>query len=263
MKTIQNKIIAIYGPTTSSKLSLALSLSKYIWGKYNIEPEVINVDSRKIYKEFIISQSLPSKELHAKVKTHLFGCESAKKKLSLFEFQKIAKKKIAEVQFRECLPIIVGGSILHLAAILKNWKDGEKQKNEGLPPTLVFSLAVNKTTLKKLISKNIEQMFKNGLYKEFKYLYKKSLVGLISGDLLNETLGYRQFLEMARVSKKLPIELTPKDLIKVKKWIIKDIAKYAYHQTLDHKKFLSGAIIVKNFQEAKNKICDFLLKDCP
>ena len=104
---------------------------------------------------------------------------------------------------------------------------------------------------------NILEMFQRGLYAEFKMLYKDSQKGEISEELLEETLGYRQFLEMAKVSKKSPIELNTKDLMKVKKWIIKDILKYAYRQSLDYKKF-PNIQLVRNFKQAKKIVDSFL-----
>jgi len=255
-----DKIIAIYGPTTSDKLGLALNLSKYIFGKYQIDSEVINVDSRKIYKEFKISQSLPTQEFLKKIKIDLFGTVSAKEELDIFDFQKMAKEKIAIAQQRGNLPILVGGSALHLLSILQSWEKGEKKQKRELPHNVfVFGVVINKLRLKEAVTKNVSQMFKNGLYKEFKELYKMSKGKEISLDLLEKTLGYRQFLEMAKVSKKSPLDLNATDLSKIEKWMIKDILGYAYHQTLDYKRF-SGIHLVKDFKEAK-KIIDLCFEN--
>lgn len=253
-----NKIIAIYGPTTSNKLGLALNLSKYIWGKHHIEPEVVNTDSRKVYRGFVISQGLPTEAFREKVKTHLFGTTSPRKKLDLFDFQKLVSDRVFDIQQRGNLPILVGGSSLHLLAVLQNWKKNEKPAKRNLPPNvLVFGMTTDKPTLKRAVDKNVSNMIKSGLYEEFKELYQKSQKGKVAKDLLEETLGYRQFLEMARVAKKSPLELDPKDLAKVKKWVIKDILDYAYHQTLDCKNF-SGIYLVRDFSQAR-KIADSFL----
>src|SRR3989338_142504 len=255
-----NKIIAIYGPTTSNKLGLALNLSKYIWGKYQIDPEIINADSRKIYKGFIVSQSLPSESFLQEIETHLFGIISPKEKLDLFGFQKLVKNKIIEIQQRGGLPILVGGSTLHLLSILQNWKKGEKRAKKKLSSNiLVFGIIINKQALKKTVSKNVFQMFEKGLYEEFKKLYVVSRNNKVSKDLLKETLGYRKFLEMAQVSKKSPLKLQPKDLTRTKKWVNKDILKYAYRQTLDYKRF-QDIHLIRNFNQARKIVDVFLNK---
>lgn len=102
-------------------------------------------------------------------------------------------------------------------------------------------------------------MFCNGLYNEFVALYKKSQKKEVSKKLLEETLSYRQFLEMANISKKSPLKLNKKDLTKVKKWIIKDILKYAYHQSLDYKKF-SNIQLARDFNQAR-KIIDLFFSE--
>jgi tRNA A37 N6-isopentenylltransferase MiaA len=254
-----NKIAAIYGPTTSNKLGLALNLAKYVWGKYQLEPEVVNVDSRKIYQGFIVSQSLPTDIFLQKVKTHLFGTVSPKNKLDLYEFQKLVLEKIAEIQARGNLPILIGSSTIHLLAILQEWEKDKKRIFKKLPDNiLVLGLTVNKPSLKKAVKDNVVRMFRNGLYEEFKNLYQQSQKGEVSLKLLEETLGYRQFIEMAKVSEKSPENLNKKDLIKIKAWLIKDIINYAYHQTLGYKKF-SGIKFVKDFKEARRIIDLFIL----
>ena len=100
-------------------------------------------------------------------------------------------------------------------------------------------------------------MFNNDLYGEFKTLYQASLKKKVSLDLLKQTLGYRQFLEMAQVSNQSPLKLEGAELSKVKQWIIKDILKYAYSQTLAYKKF-PGTRLVKNFNQARVYIDSFL-----
>lgn len=232
------KIIVIYGPTTSNKLGLTLKLSKHIWGKYHIEPEIVNTDARKVYSGFIISQSLPNKALETRVKLHLFGEVSPRKMISLSQFQKLIESKIFEIQKRGNLPILVGGSSLHLLAVLQGWIKGGKSKSSfNSRDVLIIGTTVSKLILKKMVANNVTQMLRSGLYQEFKKLYLGSMKGRVAIRLLRETLGYKQFLEMARVSHKSPLDLNRTDLIKTEKWIIKDILKYGYHQNLDYKRF--------------------------
>lgn len=252
------KIVVVYGPTTSNKLGLALNLSKYVWGKYRIETEVINTDSRKIYRGFIVSQSLPDKSFSEKVKLHLFAEVLPEKRLEVFEFQKLVRSRIADIQQRGNLPILVGGSSLHLRSIILDWKEGEENQQKNCPENvLIFGIIINKPALKKAVILNVSRMFTNGLYEEFKKLYVMSEQGRVSIVLLKETLGYRQFLEMAEVSQKSPLNLKDSDLSKIKKWLVKDILDFAYHQTLDYKKF-PGIHLVTDFSEARKIIDSFI-----
>jgi len=200
---------------------------------------------------------LPTESFLKKVKAHLFGTIPAKNKLDLFEFQKLVQDKIADVQKRNSLPILVGGSTLHLLCVLQDWKDGENRRRKEIPSNiLVLGVDISKKEIKKAVEKNISEMFSNGLYNEFKMLFQKSQKGEISKELLQETLSYRQFLEMAKVSKKSPTELSKQDLVKVKKWVIKDILGYARHQSLDYKKF-PNIHLIRDFKQARGIIDSF------
>lgn len=245
------KVIAIYGPTTSGKLSLALHLSKYIWGKFHLEPEIVNTDSRKIYQGFIISQSLPLPSLSSKNKLHLFGEVPPKEKLNVDQVRDLILQRVEQVVRRNSVPILVGGSPLHLLAVLDNLA------NQSNAKTLLIIQNASKNAIRRAIAKNVSQMFQKGLYNEFRDLYQRSLSGQVSLELLNETLGYRQFIEMGKVSRKSPSNLDKTDLDRVKAWIVKDIFDYARHQILALKKFPNKTLI-KNFREAKYSVDDFL-----
>ena len=84
----QSKIILIFGPTASGKSRLSLDIAK----EFNCE--IINADSMQVYKELKVLSARPSKNDYKKVKHHLFGFHSVKKKFSTGDWLKLAKKKI-------------------------------------------------------------------------------------------------------------------------------------------------------------------------
>ncbi len=253
-----DKIIAIYGPTTSNKLGLAYNLSKYVWGKYNIDPEVANTDPIKAYKGFDISQSYPNKNFKEKVETHLFNAIEPSRKVDLFDFKELVDEKITEIQQRGNLPILVGGSAMYLLAIVQGWLPDDKKHSQTIPDNiLVLGLNISKPAMRKAVEKSVDRMFKQGIYDEFKTLYKKSVKGHIDKEILEMVSGYQQFLEIAEVSSKSPLKLDKKDLAKIKKWMIKDIVDYGYHQTLNYKKF-PGIYSILEFNEARKVVDRFL-----
>ena len=89
---LRSKIILIYGPTASGKSNFAIKLSKKING------EIINADSMQVYKELKILSARPSKKEYKKIKHHLFGFHSVKKKFSTGDWLKLAKKKIEDIK---------------------------------------------------------------------------------------------------------------------------------------------------------------------
>ena len=107
----KSKIILIYGPTSSGKSQFAVKLAKKING------EVINADSMQIYKELKILTARPFKNDYKKIKHHLYGFQSVKKKFSTGDWLKLAKQKILDVKKRKRIPILVGGTGLYFKGL--------------------------------------------------------------------------------------------------------------------------------------------------
>ena len=109
---LKSKIILIYGPTASGKSNFAIKLSKKLNG------EIINADSMQVYKELKILSARPSTKDYKKVKHHLFGFHSVKKKFSTGDWLKLANKKIIDVKKRKKVPILVGGTGLYFKSVI-------------------------------------------------------------------------------------------------------------------------------------------------
>ena len=108
---LKSKIILIYGATASGKTKFAIKLAKKING------EIINADSMQVYKELKILSARPLKKDYKKIKHHLYGFQSAKKKFSTGDWLKVVNKKILDIKKRKKVPILVGGTGLYFKAI--------------------------------------------------------------------------------------------------------------------------------------------------
>ena len=108
---LKSKIILIYGPTASGKSNFAIKISKKING------EIINADSMQVYKELKVLSARPSKNEYKKIKHHLFGFCSVKKKFSTGDWLKLANQKILDVKKRKKVPILVGGTGLYFKSL--------------------------------------------------------------------------------------------------------------------------------------------------
>ena len=86
---MQPKIILISGPTASGKSKLAIDVAKKFKG------EVVNADSMQVYKEIKILSARPADT--KKIKHHLYGFVSVKKKFSTGHWLKLVDKKIQEI----------------------------------------------------------------------------------------------------------------------------------------------------------------------
>ncbi len=161
------KSIVIYGPTTTEKMGLAYNLAKFIYGKIHIDSEIVNIDSRKIYKRFNISQSLPDENVVFRVKTHLFGVIEPTQEIDLFSFQHLVYNKVKEINSRGNLAILVGGSPLHTRCIIQKWTKNDNKKQTTSDEYIVIGTKFNRKSLKKIVTKSVEQMMSQGLFAEF------------------------------------------------------------------------------------------------
>ncbi len=107
----KSKIILISGPTASGKSNFAIKLAKKIRG------EIVNADSMQVYKELKILTARPVKKEYQKIKHHLYGFQSVKKKFSTGKWLDLATEKITLVKKRKKTPILVGGTGLYFKAL--------------------------------------------------------------------------------------------------------------------------------------------------
>ncbi|MGE8034326.1 tRNA (adenosine(37)-N6)-dimethylallyltransferase MiaA [Lysinibacillus sp. NPDC093692] len=123
-KIQQAEVVAIVGPTASGKTALSIELAK----KYN--GEIINGDSMQIYRDLDIGTAKITEEEMEGVPHHLLSFKEPTESFSVADYQKLVRAKIAEIQTRGRLPIIVGGSGLYVQAVLFDFQFTEEQVDE-------------------------------------------------------------------------------------------------------------------------------------
>ena len=113
--------IALVGPTASGKTAAALALAKAL------EPhggaEVISMDSALVYRGMDIGTAKPSREELAAVPHHLIDILDPLKSYSAADFVRDATRLVAEIRARGNTPLIVGGTMLYLKALLEGLND--------------------------------------------------------------------------------------------------------------------------------------------
>ena len=108
---LKSKIILISGPTASGKSNFAISLAEKING------EIINVDSMQVYKELRILTARPKQKDYQNIRHHLYGFLNVAKNFSTGQWLKLCQNKIKEIQSRNKIPILVGGTGLYFKAL--------------------------------------------------------------------------------------------------------------------------------------------------
>ena len=108
---LKSKIILISGPTASGKSEFAIKVAKKING------EIINADSMQVYKQLQILTARPKKINQQKIKHHLYGFQSVKKNFSTGACLKLTNRKIKQIQKKNKVPILVGGTGLYFKSL--------------------------------------------------------------------------------------------------------------------------------------------------
>lgn len=106
------KLIVILGPTASGKTALSIKLAK----KFN--GEIISADSRQVYRGLDIGSGKITKKEMRGIPHHLLDIANPKRKFTVAQFQKLALKKIKEIQRRSKLPFLVGGTGFYIQSIV-------------------------------------------------------------------------------------------------------------------------------------------------
>jgi len=107
-----SNVLVIVGPTASSKSALSLEIAE------SIPTEIISADSMQVYKGMDIGTAKINPEKQKSVKHHLIDVASISEPFSAALYQKQAREAIVEVQKKNNLPIIVGGTGLYIRAVI-------------------------------------------------------------------------------------------------------------------------------------------------
>ncbi|MBI4284971.1 MAG: tRNA (adenosine(37)-N6)-dimethylallyltransferase MiaA [Chloroflexi bacterium] len=111
-----SRVVTIVGPTGTGKSRLALHLAKTFNG------EIVNTDSRQVYRHMDIGTAKPTSEEIAAVPHHLFDIASPNEDFSLAQYQAMAYQAIEDIERRGKLPLMVGGSGLYVWAVVEGWE---------------------------------------------------------------------------------------------------------------------------------------------
>ena len=112
--------LAIIGPTASGKSRLAIEIAKKIKG------EIIGLDSRQIYKNMSIGTAQLNKEEEEGIPHHLIGIKSPAERISAGAYAKLVLDEIKNIQSRNHVPIICGGSGLYFRSLIQGIFKGSK-----------------------------------------------------------------------------------------------------------------------------------------
>ena len=106
-----NDMIIIAGPTGVGKSKIAIELAKKINGV------LINADSVQVYKDLFLLSARPSKLDIQQVPHCLYGYVNSEINYSVVDWLLELEKTLIDIELKNKIPILVGGSGLYLSLI--------------------------------------------------------------------------------------------------------------------------------------------------
>ena len=110
------RLVAIVGPTGIGKSRLAIYLAGLFRG------EIVNADSRQVYRYLDIGTAKPTPEEMSRVPHHLIDIVNPDENFNLARFQELANAAIEDIFRRGRVPFLAGGSGLYVRAVLEGWQ---------------------------------------------------------------------------------------------------------------------------------------------
>ena len=104
-------VVVLLGPTASGKTALGIALAKAL------QLDVINVDSRQLYREMNVGTAKPTASQQAEATHHLLDLRSPDHPLTLQEFKSAAMQAVNQSIQTRGMALLVGGSGLYLKAL--------------------------------------------------------------------------------------------------------------------------------------------------
>ncbi len=109
------RLVVIAGPTAIGKTALGIALAQQFGG------EVVNADSRYLYRGFDIGVAKPDPVERQGVPHHLIDILPPEGEMSLARYQDLAYAAIDGVLARANVPLLVGGTPLYVNAVVEGW----------------------------------------------------------------------------------------------------------------------------------------------
>lgn len=106
-------VLCLTGPTAAGKTEAALALAR-------VAPvEIVSVDSAMVYRGMDIGTAKPEPDVLSVVPHHLIDILDPDQRYSAAQFADDASRVIAEILARRKTPLLVGGTMLYLKALLE------------------------------------------------------------------------------------------------------------------------------------------------
>ena len=191
-------IYVIVGPTGVGKTKLSVALAK------KLNAEIVNADSMQVYKGLDIGTAKVKEEEKENIPHHLFDIVDIDTLYTVYDYQKDAREKIAEIVSRGKNVILVGGTGLYIRSCLYDYQFQKEERQETFDDlsneellekiyTYTDSISVHANNRKRLV--RLLNRLQNGemnLNPKSKPIYDFYMIGLTtSRETLYEKINTR------------------------------------------------------------------------
>jgi tRNA dimethylallyltransferase len=115
------ELLCIVGPTGSGKSNLAINIALEL-AKSGIKAEIVNADSMQFYKGMDIGTAKVPVDERFGLKHHMLDWLEIAEENTAARYQIEARKVISDLRAEGTLPIVVGGSMLYIAALINTFE---------------------------------------------------------------------------------------------------------------------------------------------
>mgnify|MGYP001258064894 CR=1 FL=1 len=115
------KLLALVGPTAVGKTKMSIRLAKKING------EVISGDSMQVYRGMDIGTAKIKPEEMEGIPHHMIDILDPDEAFSVSQFQRMATELITQINRRQAIPLLVGGTGLYVQSVTHQFRFPEKK----------------------------------------------------------------------------------------------------------------------------------------
>jgi tRNA dimethylallyltransferase len=123
-------MLVVCGPTATGKTAVAIALAQRMDG------EIVNADSRQIYRDMEIGTAKPTPAQRAAVPHHLLDLVDPDEPFTLADYLEQARAAVTVIAERGRLPIVAGGTGLYVRALVQGFDVPRVPPNPALRATL-------------------------------------------------------------------------------------------------------------------------------
>jgi len=120
-------LIAVVGPTGTGKSDLGLGIAEEIIQRGG-KAEIVNTDSMQFYRGMNIGTAKLSKAERRGIEHHMLDVLDIRDESTAAEYQSQVRPLITDLQSKGVTPILVGGSMLYIAAALNTFEFPERDE---------------------------------------------------------------------------------------------------------------------------------------